>query len=319
MILLARANGSGSAARLARVCFMPNVRVVSYYTDTFYTDTFYTKANNYISSMSDLTSYQPPHPRVHDRSEISRCDVIGDLHGCYDELAELMEKLGYGDLLREDHPPASLETPPRLIFVGDIVDRGDNIIASLRLVQRLCMGGHALSVMGNHDARFSRWLMGRHVEMKHGITETIDEFNRLPRFERERWRDELIEFFSHLPWAIRIDNGAAIVAHAAWHTSLHKESDEDRIRRYTVHGPKTGRHTTDGFSERLDWAAEYEGPELVIFGHQVYNEPNWTEHAVGIDTGCVFGGALTALRYPMLELVQVPSRRARYELVINNY
>ncbi len=268
--------------------------------------------------MSNLGSYQPPHSRVHDRSEISQCDVIGDVHGCYDELAEMIEKLGHGELLDTAYPAASEGTPPRLIFVGDIVDRGDKIIESLRLIHRLCTTGHALSVLGNHDARFCGWLKGRHVELKHGITETIEEFNRIPRFERERWRDELIEFLSHLPWAMRIDSGAAIVAHAAWHTSLHNESDEDRLRRYTVHGPKTGRYTADGYSERLNWTADYRGPELVIFGHQVYKNPFWSDHAVGIDTGCVFGGALTALRYPMLEMIQVPSRRARYELEIRD-
>jgi len=246
------------------------------------------------------------------RHDVRACDVIGDVHGCYDELAELLDRLGHRDLLSPDIAPAPPDMPPRVIFVGDIVDRGDKIVRALRLVHRLCVRGHALTVTGNHDDRFLRWLCGKDVEIRHGLEESVREFNAIPAQEREEWRGELIAFMRELPWAIQIDGGRAVVAHAAWHAELSAERSPGRIRAYTLYGPVTGRTTPEGFPERIDWAPEYNGPELVIFGHQVYPAPYMHDYAIGIDTGCVFGGALSSLRYPELAVTSVPSLGARY-------
>jgi protein phosphatase len=251
------------------------------------------------------------HPRFHEHSEVSRCDIIGDIHGCYDELAELLAGLGHEELLDPSLEHAAQGSVPGIVFVGDIVDRGDRIMDAVKLVYRLCTRGHALSVIGNHDDRFLRWMMGRKIEPRHGLQESIDEFESMKRSEREDWRDRLIDFYSNLPWAIRLDAGRLIVAHAAWHADLH-EAGPDKLRAYTLYGPTTGRKTPEGFPERIDWAPGYRGPELVVFGHQVYDAPYIHEHAIGIDTGCVFGGALTALRYPELQVLSVRSRGARY-------
>ena len=156
-----------------------------------------------------------PHPRIHQRYEVERCDVIGDVHGCYDELAELLRALGHEDLLDPDISPARAGERPRVVFVGDIVDRGDKVVPALRLVHRLCTRGHALAVVGNHDDRFLRWLCGRKVEIRHGLEESVAEFNAIAAPERERWREELIEFIATLPWALHLDGGRLIVAHAA--------------------------------------------------------------------------------------------------------
>jgi protein phosphatase len=254
----------------------------------------------------------PPHPRIHQRYDVERCDVIGDIHGCYDELVDLLRELGHEDLLDPDISPAREGEKPRLVFVGDIVDRGDKIVPALRLVHRLCTRGHALTVVGNHDDRFLRWLCGRKVQIRHGLEESVAQFEAIAEPERSRWRDELIEFISMLPWALHLDRGRLIVAHAAWHAELHDERSPDRLRAYTMYGPTTGNTTPEGFPERIDWAPNFEGPELVVFGHQVYDAPYWHEHAIGIDTGCVFGGALTSLRYPEMEIVSIRSRGARY-------
>ena len=276
------------------------------------------------SNFNDERTYEPDrsrptalnetlrHPRIHNHLEVERCDIIGDVHGCFDELVELFGKLGHDDLLDPNVPPAPAGAQPRVIFVGDIVDRGDRIIDALQLVCRLYHRGHALTVIGNHDDRFLRWLLGRKVQVRHGLEETVEEFERLPRSVQERFREELIDLWSNLPWAIRIDGGRAIVAHAAWHAELHDEPSTDKLRSYTLYGPTTGRKTPEGFPERIDWAPHYRGPELVVFGHQVYDAPYMHEHAIGIDTGCVFGGALTALRYPDLEIVSIRSKGARY-------
>lgn len=254
-----------------------------------------------------------PHPRIHNHLDVRTCDIIGDVHGCHDELVDLLTRLGHEQLLEPSAAPAPPGAAPRLVFVGDLVDRGDRILDVLRLVLRLCRDGHALMVVGNHDDRFLRWLWGRRVQIRHGLEQTTNEFNALPRRERDALREELIRFLTALPWALRIDDGHCIVAHAAWHAELHEGPSSEHLRSYTMYGPTTGGKTPEGFPERIDWAPFFDGPELVVFGHQVYDEPYVHRHAVGIDTGCVFGGALTALRYPSMELVSVPSRYARYE------
>jgi protein phosphatase len=249
---------------------------------------------------------------VHNHRAVHHCDIIGDVHGCYDELVQLLGDLGHGALLEPDHPPAPPDKPPGLVFVGDLVDRGDRVIDSVRLVMRLVGDGHALAVVGNHDDRFVRWLSGRRVQVRHGLEQTLEEWDRLTASEQDLLRERLIEFFSALPWALRLDDGHLIVAHAAWHADLFEDPSTERLRSYTLYGPTTGRTTPEGYPDRIDWAPHYEGPELVVFGHQVYEAPYIHEHAIGIDTGCVFGGALTALRYPTLEIVSVRSRYVRY-------
>jgi protein phosphatase len=253
-----------------------------------------------------------PHPRIHNHLDVHTCDIIGDVHGCYDELAELMTRLGHERLLDPNVASASDGEAPRLVFVGDLVDRGDRILDVVRLVVRLRKRGHALTVVGNHDDRFLRWLYGRKVQVKHGLEQTAAEFNALPSRERDRLRGELIDFISKLPWALRLDDGHCIVAHAAWHAELHEGPSTEHLRSYTLYGPTTGGKTPEGFPERIDWAPFYKGPELVVFGHQVYDTPYSHEHAIGIDTGCVFGGALTALSYPSMEITSVKSKHARY-------
>lgn len=265
-----------------------------------------------MSLDSDPSPRRPLHHRIHYRYDVHACDIIGDVHGCYDELEELLLRLGHDDLLREDLEPAEPGRMPRLVFVGDIVDRGDKITQALRLVHRLCTLGHALTVLGNHDDRFGRWLRGNAVPIRHGLEETVEQFQALDEPTREAWRPALAEFIGTLPFSMHLDRGRLIVAHAAWHAELHEERSGDRLRYYTLYGPTTGNTTPQGFPERIDWAPHYRGPELVVFGHQVYETPYRQDYAIGIDTGCVFGGALTALRYPSLEIVSVKSRGARY-------
>lgn len=248
------------------------------------------------------------HPRIHERPHLRQCDVIGDVHGCYTELAELLEKLGHGALLDPQIPAAPAGSLPRIVFVGDIVDRGDRIMECIALVYRLCTRGYALSVVGNHDDRFLRWLLGKQVQIRHGLEQTVREFEAMNSVDRRWWREELTQFLRGLPWAIRIDGGRAIIAHASWHAELAHNPNSEQLRTYTLYGPTTGRKTAEGYPERIDWAPGFEGPELVIFGHQVYPAPYMHDYAIGIDTGCVFGGALTALRYPTLEIVSVKSR-----------
>jgi len=258
-----------------------------------------------------FTAPVSPHDRVHYRPEVSRFVVVGDVHGCYDELAELLALVEMEHLLDPDIAAAPAWQPPRLVFVGDIVDRGDRSIDALRLVMRLWQRGHALAVLGNHDDRFARWLEGGDVALTHGLADTVAQLEAVPAEEREELQREMLEYFARAPWALRLDAGRVTVAHAAWHPTLHSEWVGRRLRGYTLYGPTTGRRSAEGFPERIDWARSYPGPDFVVFGHQVYQHPYRTAHAIGIDTGCVYGGELTAFRWPEMTTVSVPSHRAR--------
>lgn len=249
---------------------------------------------------------------IHDHPEIERCDVIGDVHGCYDELLLLLKKLGHKRLTEPEALPDAAPSERNLVmFVGDLVDRGDRSLDCVRLVMTLCRKGYAKMVVGNHDYRFLRWLQGADVVIAHGLGATIAEVDALPSDERDRLRAEIIRFFSDAPKALRFDHGKGVMVHAAWRPRLKEETDPKKIRYYTLTGPTTGERTDDGFPIRIDWSRTYNGPEFAIFGHQVYLKPYRQTFSCGIDTGCVFGGALTALRYPSLELVSVKSLRAR--------
>lgn len=247
---------------------------------------------------------------IHDYPDLHRVDVIGDLHGCYDELVGLLERLGHGDMILEDR----LDAPePRVIFVGDLVDRGDRNLDTFDLVVELVERGEALCVIGNHDRRFARWLRGDDVALTHGLADTVAEFEQLTKEEQRAFRQRALAFYDSLPSAIRFDGGRAVVVHAAWRPGMKVEENPKKVYYYAMYGPTTGRKTPEGYPERLDWASKYRGPEHVVFGHQVYKVPYINPFATGIDTGCVFGGGLTALRWPEKELVTEPSRYARAE------
>ncbi|MBL0331709.1 MAG: metallophosphoesterase [Chlorobiota bacterium] len=243
------------------------------------------------------------------KNDIVNCDIIGDVHGCYDELIELLKKLGHNDIINSN---VKSNENPKLIFVGDLVDRGEKIVDTLMLVLRLCKLGYALCVLGNHDWKFYKWLLGRNVEVNHGLEESINEINLLDDEKRNILINELIAFYENAPLAVICNDNKLVVAHAAWHNEL-KSASPHEIRAYTMYGPITGNKTIDGYPERVDWAVGYKGPELVVFGHQVYKIPYVNSNSIGIDTGCVYGGYLTALKYPTLEVVQIKSNYARYK------
>lgn len=249
---------------------------------------------------------------IHDYPELSQVDVIGDLHGCYDELCRLLDRLGHTDLCGRG-PSIGEGTRLRVIFVGDLTDRGDRNVDTFNLVADLVERGDALCVLGNHDRRFMRWLRGEDVAVAHGLAATIVEFERLTRPEQSRFRERAIHFYETTPSAVRFDQGRAVVVHAAWRSGMVAEKNPKKIYYYAMYGPTTGKKTPDGFPDRIDWASGYRGPEHVIFGHQVYKVPYVNPYATGIDTGCVFGGGLTALRWPTKELVTVDSAYARAE------
>jgi polynucleotide kinase-phosphatase len=226
-------------------------------------------------------------------------DIVGDVHGCCDELERLLAELGYerGPDDAHAHPEGR-----RAIFVGDLVDRGPRIVDSVRLVKAMVDAGAALCVPGNHDMKVVRKLRGRDVQITHGLDRTLAELEALTETEQDEIRDFLDGLVSHYVF----DDGNLVVAHAGMKEEMQGRGS-GKVRDFALYGETTGETDEFGLPVRWNWAAEYRGNAIVVYGHTPVPEPEWLNRTINIDTGCVFGGRLTALRYPEKELVSVPA------------
>jgi len=242
------------------------------------------------------------------RGEHGPFDIIGDVHGCYDELVVLLGMLGYAEQLGGawKHPEGR-----KLVFVGDLVDRGPKIPWVVRLVLESVNAGSALCVPGNHDAKFMRKIWGKDVQITHGLAESLEQFEQYEANYRGFSRIAA-EFINKLVSHYVLDDGKLVVAHAGMKESMQGRGS-GAVRDFALYGETTGE--TDGFGlpVRYNWAAEYRGPAMVVYGHTPVPEPEWLNRTINIDTGCVFGGRLTALRYPERELVSVPAKQTYAE------
>jgi protein phosphatase len=252
------------------------------------------------------------------RQEHGPFDIIGDLHGCCDELEALLGRLGYVEttLSGDDSawgPRVYIHPAGRkAVFLGDLVDRGPRIVDTLRLVRNMVHLGSALCVPGNHDIKLMRKLRGKDVQITHGLAESLAEIKCLPEDVRDRFARELAEFLDGLVSHYVLDDGKLVVAHAGMKQEMQGRGS-GRVREFALYGETTGETDEFGLPVRYNWAAEYRGPALVAYGHTPIPEPEWLNRTVNIDTGCVFGGKLTALRYPEKEFVSVPAARTYCE------
>lgn len=236
-------------------------------------------------------------------------DIIGDVHGCYDELVELLKRLGYDiETAWEEQQIQRIEvTPPEgrtLVFVGDLVDRGPKIAEVLALAMNMVGAGTALCVPGNHDDKLMRALKGRKVKIAHGLAESLDQVRKMPSHFQEKVRD----FIENLPSHLVLDDGRLVVAHAGLRESMHGR-DTDAVRDFALYGATTGKLDSYGLPVRLAWAKDYDGTARVVYGHTPIPRHSWINNTLNIDTGCVFGGALSALRYPEFTLHSVRAER----------
>ncbi len=227
-------------------------------------------------------------------------DIIGDVHGCYDELARLLARLGY---VRGAHPDGR-----RAVFLGDLVDRGPDTPGVLRLVMGMVRAGSALCLLGNHDSKLRKALQGRRVKVTHGLAASLQQLGREPA----SFHAEVVAFLGGLDSYCLLDGGRLVVAHAGLKESLQGPCSQ-RARSFALYGQTTGEYDEYGLPVRQDWAREYHGRATVVYGHTPVLEPTWVNRTIDIDTGCVFGGALSALRYPQMELVQVPAKKVYYQ------
>lgn len=241
------------------------------------------------------------------REEHGPFDLIGDVHGCRDELVLLLEQLGYRVGGSREVPEVVAPEGRKAVFVGDLVDRGPDSPGVLRLVMHMVGNGTALCVPGNHDVKLQRKLAGRDVRVTHGLAETLEQLAAEP----EEFKRDVAKFVDGLVSHYVLDDGKLVVAHAGLKQELQGRTSRG-VREFALYGETTGETDEFGLPVRYDWARDYRGPAMVVYGHTPVPEPEWINRTLCIDTGCVFGGKLTALRYPEKELVSVPAAREYY-------
>ena len=242
-------------------------------------------------------------------------DIIGDVHGCYEELTALLQKLGYIIEERADDGTnygIKVTSPENrtAVFLGDLIDRGPASPAVLKLVMSMVRNGSALCVPGNHDMKLYKKLSGKAVQEKHGLAETVQQLAG----ESEAFRNDVKEFLHGLISHYVLDSGKLVVAHAGLKEEMQGRGS-GAVRSFCLYGETTGETDEFGLPVRYNWAAEYRGRAKVVYGHTPVPTAQWLNNTIDIDTGCVFGGSLTALRYPEEELVSVPAQRTYCEPV----
>ncbi|WP_078507895.1 MULTISPECIES: polynucleotide kinase-phosphatase [unclassified Streptomyces] len=237
-------------------------------------------------------------------------DIIGDVHGCRSELETLLGRLGY-ELTRDAQGRAVDAVHPAgrtAVFVGDLVDRGPDSPGVLRLVTGMVASGHGLCVSGNHENKLGRYLKGRAVQHTHGLAETVEQLEK----EDETFRAGVAEFIRGLVSHYVLDGGGLVVCHAGLPEKYHGRTS-GRVRSFALYGDTTGETDEFGLPVRYPWAEEYRGRAAVVYGHTPTPRAGWLNNTICLDTGCVFGGKLTALRWPERELVDVAAERVWYE------
>ncbi|MDF2614507.1 MAG: metallophosphoesterase [Clostridia bacterium] len=233
-------------------------------------------------------------------------DIIGDIHGCYDELCELLEKLGY-KVEREKYsayPPEARKA----VFTGDLVDRGPKSMEVLKLVMSMVKAGAAYCTLGNHDGKLQRKLKGANVKVAHGLEETLEQMSH----ETDQFVEEVKLFLDGRISHYVFDDGKLVVAHAGLKEKLHGRGSRS-IRNLAMFGETTGKIDKLGLPIRLNWAKGYHGKAFVVYGHTPQLRVKIINNTANIDTGCVFGGKLTALRYPEKEIIDVKAKAVYYE------
>jgi protein phosphatase len=234
-------------------------------------------------------------------------DIIGDIHGCFEECLELLQTIGY-QIKRDEQSKYGFQVtnPPgrTAVFVGDLTDRGPNSVDSLRLVMTMVENEQALCILGNHEAKLVKKLSGRNVQVKNGLETTMAELDR----ESATFREEVRRFVENLPIQLVLDDGKLVIAHAGLPEHYHGKQSK-AVTSHAIYGDVSGKTDEHGLPIRRDWTLDYKGQSIVVYGHVPRQESYLSNKTYGIDTGCVFGGKLTCLKYPELEFVDVKAKK----------
>lgn len=230
-----------------------------------------------------------------------KIDIIGDIHGCYIELKKLTLCLGYTWI---NGMPVH---PDRVLgFVGDLTDRGPHSLSVIETVWRLWKNHKAYYVPGNHCNKLYRYFLGRNVKIAHGLETTVAELNSVSPKEENHHQKMFMELYENAPLYHVLDKGKLVIAHAGIKEEMIGKTNK-AIKTFVLYGDITGEILPDGMPVRRDWAKSYKGKPFIVYGHTPVLAPRMAGNTINIDTGAVFGGALTAFQYPEMATVSVPS------------
>ncbi|MDQ0298843.1 protein phosphatase [Salibacterium salarium] len=233
---------------------------------------------------------------------MSTYDFIGDIHGCFDEICTWFDKAGYKN--RDNmyfHPDGRIP-----VFIGDLTDRGPRSVEVITLVTKMVENQLAHYVPGNHCNKLYRYLLGRNIVVSGGLETTIAELQNLSPNTYGNVRRSFMNLYDSAPLYLRLDNSQVIAAHAGITENLIGKTGK-KVQTFVLYGDITGEKHEDGMPVRRDWASEYYGSPLIVYGHTPVREPRKVNNTINIDTGCVFGGQLTGLHYPEMTYTKVPS------------
>ncbi|MRG87094.1 bis(5'-nucleosyl)-tetraphosphatase PrpE [Salinibacillus xinjiangensis] len=236
---------------------------------------------------------------------MEKFDIIGDIHGCLDELKQLFTELGYTWVKGiPTHPDYRIP-----VFVGDLTDRGPSSIKVIELVYQLVVKHmKAKYVPGNHCNKLYRYFLGNPVKHQHGLETTVAEYEALPNAKQQEVKQQFMELYENAPLYLTIPEVQAVVAHAGIKEEMIGQYSK-KVETFVFYGDITGKKDERGMPERKDWARNYHGNQWIVYGHTPVPEPRFKNKTVNIDTGCVFGGHLTAFRLPEEKIVSVPSKQ----------
>lgn len=234
-----------------------------------------------------------------------KVDIIGDIHGCFEELLELLDVLGYKNKGAQwVHPDKR-----KLVFIGDLMDRGPSSLKVIELVYQLVTKDKiAKYIPGNHCDKLYRYFLGNNVKIQHGLETTVEEYEALNAKEQVAIRNKMIRLYEQAPLYLEIPEVNVVIAHAGIKESLIGRYDK-KVKTFVLYGDITGEKLPDGRPVRRDWAKQYTGERWIVYGHTPVLEPRFVNKTVNIDTGCVFGNKLTAFRLPEEKIISVASKQ----------
>ncbi|WP_097073046.1 metallophosphoesterase [Ureibacillus xyleni] len=238
-------------------------------------------------------------------------DFIGDIHACYDEFIELLNKLNYqpNKYGLYIHPHGR-----KIVSLGDVMSRGPQSIKCMQFFLSHVNAGLAYMIDSNHGWKIARWLMGRNVQLRHGDEKVEEEFREYEKLNgvketaklKEDIKELLINSPSHYIFTVNGEN-QVVCAHAGIRDDfIGKENN--RIKNFCRYGD-VSRMDERGKPIRKDWYKFHEGNLLIIWGHDPKREPLIENNTINIDQGAVFGGKLTCFRYPENEFVFVKASK----------
>jgi len=214
----------------------------------------------------------------------ARTLIVGDVHGCREELEDLLEESGW-------------EEGDQLVSVGDLVAKGPDSLGVVRLMRKL----EGRAVRGNHDQHCLKWWEAKRAG------EDLPTLKSTHRRVADELEDEDWEWLADLPLWIELPEHDALVVHAGLipDLPLEEQDPDDLMNMRSILGDGT---TSRYYEEGKPWASLWPGPRVVVFGHDAVRGLQSRAHSMGLDTGCVYGGWLTGLWLPGRDLVSVPAR-----------